>query len=194
MTDTRNADLTFASSDFLVHIAPQGTPAPTDFSDLSSPWVCLGWMTQDGSTTKTNRQTKDIFASGSLAPIRTITTQQTREIQMITEEAINPQVRAVYDDVPLSDLSPTSGVASYDLPDTDPDNRYCWIFDSWDGDHRIRDFAPNGKVTARGDEKRAQTDAAQLDMTVTCYKAVDGSPSMSRLLDYGTTDVSAYFA
>lgn len=193
MTDTRNADLTFAASDILVHIAPLGTAAPIDFGDLPSPWMCMGWMTQDGATTKTDRQIKDLFAAGSLTPIRTITTQQNRTVQAVYEEAHNPVTRSVYDDVPLADLTPTSGVAAYDLPDEDLNNRFCWVFDYWDGDHRVRDFAPNGKVTARGDEKRAMSDADQLDMTTTCYKGVDGSASMSRLLDYGTTDVSAYF-
>lgn len=194
MTDTRNADLLFASSDFLWFVAPLGTTLPVDFSDLATPYVCAGWMTQDGPTIKSNRATKDIMASGSLTPIRTITTSQTRTIDVITEEAMNPLVRALYDDVPIASLSPTGGIVKYDLPDVDPDNRYVHVFDSWDGTKRIRTCCPNGKVTARGDEKRTELDVDQLDMTITLYKAADGSASVTQLLDWDTIDVSAFFS
>jgi len=194
MTDTRNADLNFAASDFLAYCAPLGTTLPSDFSDLAAPFVCLGWMTQDGPTIKSNRQTKDIMAAGSLTPIRTITTSQTRTVDCTAEEAMNPMVRALYDDVALASIQPTAGVVGYSLPDTDPDNRYVFVFDSMDGNKRIRDCCPNGKVTTRGDEKRATTDSDDLQMTITLYKATDGSDSVTRLLNFDTIDVSGFFS
>jgi hypothetical protein len=194
MTDTRNADLLFASNDFLVHVAALGTALPTDFTDLPSPWQCPGWMAQDGPTLKTDRQTKDVFAAGSLAPIRTLTTQQTRTVQAVCEEALNPVARALYDDVDISDLNPTSGIVAYDLSDIDPDHRYAAVFDSWDGDKRVRYCAPNVKVTSRADEKRIQSDIDQLDMTFTCYKGTSGEPSASQIINFGGVDVSGFFS
>jgi hypothetical protein len=194
VTDTRNANLNFSASDFLAFAAPLGTSLPTDFSDLTSPFLCLGWMTQDGPTVKSNRQTKDIFAAGSLTPIRTLTTSQTRTVDCTAEEALNPMVRALYDDVALASLAPTGGIVKYDLPDTDPDHRYVFVFDSVDGTHRIRVCAPNGKLTTRGDEKRSTIDSDDLQMTFTLYKGTDGSASMTTLLNWDTTDVSLFFS
>jgi hypothetical protein len=194
MTDTRNANLNFAASDFLAFCAPLGTTLPSDFSDLASPWLCLGWMTQDGPTVKSNRQTKDLYAAGSLTPIRTLTTSQTRTVDCTAEEALNPMVRALVDDVALASLQPTGGIVSYDLPDIDPDHRYAFVFDSMDGSKRIRVCAPNGKVTARGDEKRSTVDSDDLQMTITLYKATDGSASMTQLVNWDTIDVSLFFA
>lgn len=194
MTDTRNADLNFSASDFLWFVAPLGTPLPTDFSDLASPFLCAGWMTQDGPTVKSNRQTKDLYAAGSLTPIRTLTTTQTRTIDATAEEAMNPIVRALYDDVAIATLQPTGGIVAYDLPDTDPDHRYVHVFDSIDGTKRIRACCPNGKVTNRGDEKRSTIDSDDLQMTITLYKGTDGSASMTQLLNWDTIDVSQFFA
>lgn len=194
MTDTRNADLNFAASDFLAYYAPLGTTLPVDFADLASPWICLGWMTQDGPDIKANRQTKDIMAAGSLVPIRTISTGQTRTLDLTAEEAMNPAIRALYNDVAIASLNPTAGVVKYDLPDTDPNRRYAFVFDSIDGEHRIRTCCPNGKVTARGDDKRSTLDSNDLQMTFTFYKGTAGEASVTELLNWGTTDVSAFFA
>jgi hypothetical protein len=196
VTDTRNADLTFAASDYLAFIAPEGTAKPTDFSDLASPWVCLGWLTQDGGDTKINPTTKDILAAGTLYPIRTVTTGKTITTEFTAEEPLNPAVMALYWDVAISALAPESGqtYTAFDAPNIPSNTKYAWVFDSVDGDHRIRQYAPSGMVTGRGDEKLATTDAATLDLTVTFYPPDDDTAAVSRIVDYGSTDVSAFFS
>ena len=80
------------------------------------------------------------------------------------------------------------------LPETPTDNRYTFIFDTIDQDRRLWNFAPNGKVTARGNEQAQQGDNTSLQMTVTCYPDMIGSvrAAIQKTVDYGAADLSAY--
>ncbi|WP_282203892.1 phage tail tube protein [Kitasatospora fiedleri] len=193
MADTRNADLTYAADDYLVYVAPANTAPPTDMADPGASWTCLGWVTTDGGAFKMEEEKKDLKAAGSLEPIRTLRTGSTKTIDVTFEEALNPYVRALYDNVPLSDLEPTAGIAAYDFPDRPNDLKYAFVFDSADGDKRMRFYAPNGAVDSRGDEKAGTEDAAQVQMTMKFYRGAT-APALRRVIDYGDVDVSAFFA
>src|SRR5215469_7907226 len=87
---------------------------------------------------------------------RTVLTGGMKSAQITALEALNPFVRALYDDVPIfpvasSPLKPATAtlIASYIVPDPPADNRYAMVFDSIDGTKKQRLFAPNCKVTAR---------------------------------------------
>lgn len=192
--DTRNADLTFGATDYLVYVAPANTVAPTGFADVASPWLCMGWVSQDGGTFSIDENTQDVMAAGSLEPIRTLMTSSTKTMQVTFEEAINPLVRALYDNVPVSSLQPASGtgIVSYGLPDQPNDLRYSFIFDTIDGEKRNRYFMPSGKVTARGDEQPQTTDIWNAQMTFTFYKGLT-LPAVARSIDFGGVDVSGFF-
>ncbi|WP_329168295.1 phage tail protein [Streptomyces sp. NBC_01267] len=192
MADTRNADLTFGATDYLVSMAPLNTISPTGFADLADPWQCLGWVTTDGGLFKITEETKDIEAAGSLEPIRTLLTKSTKSLQVTFLEGINPLVRSLYDNVPASLLKPTTDMASYDLPDQPNDLRYAFCFDTMDGDKQMRLYMPNGKVTERGDEQPQTGDAMSVEMTFTFYKGATGN-AVKRILSYGGVDVSGFF-
>lgn len=197
MTDTRSADLTFAAGEVMAYISPLGTLAPTGFADVASPWICLGWIDVTGTTFKMAEQLKDIMAAGSLDPIRTITTAAPKTVDFTAMEALNPAVRALQDNVAMSLLQPTAGtVATYTLPETPSDNRYCFLFDAIDGDKRLRTFAVNSKVTTRGNDQQQQSDAETLPFTITCYPDMIGSvrSAAQRYIDYGDSDLTAFFS
>lgn len=192
MTDTRNADLTFGASDYLVHMAALNTASPAGFVVPASPWLCLGWVTTDGGTFSIEDETTDIQAAGSLEPIRTLNSRSTKTIQATFQEALNPLIRALYDNVPVASLEPTSGTVTYDLPDKPSDLRYAFVFDTIDGDKKNRLYMPNGKVTARGEEQPQTTDVWGVQLTFTFYKGAS-SPAVKRSIDYGGVDVSGFF-
>jgi hypothetical protein len=197
ITDTRNSDLTFAAGDVLAYYSPLGTPAPTAFEDPASPWICLGWIDTSGVTFKLAEALKDINAAGTLDPIRTITTAAPKTFDFTCLEAANPAVRSLMDDVDISLLQPSSGtVASYTLSEIPEDNRYCWLFDAVDNDLRLRSFAPNGKVTTRGNDQQQMSDAETFALTVTLYPALIGSvrASVKRYIDYGDSDLTPFFS
>lgn len=194
MTDTRNADLTFGATDYLMYVAPVNTASPAAFADPATAWQCLGWVTTEGGLLKVEEESKDVDAAGSLEPIRTLLTKSTKSLQVTFQEALNPLVRALYDNVPVASLKPdgVTGVASYDLPDKPNDLRYAFLVDTMDGDKRIRLYMPNGKVTERGDEQPQTTDVMPVQMSFKFYKGTSGA-AVKRLIDYGDVDVSGFF-
>ncbi|WP_432158643.1 phage tail protein [Streptomyces sp. bgisy153] len=194
MADTRNADLTYGATDYLVYQAPLNTASPTDFADPASPWQMLGWVTTDGGLFKIEEETKDIMAAGSLEPIRTLMTRSTKSLQVTFLEGLNPLVRALYDNVPLTSLKPdaVSGLAEYDFPEKPSDLRYAYVFDSMDGTKRMRLYMPNGKVIERGDEQPQTEDVMPVQMTFRFYKGAT-SAAVTRTVDYGNVDVSTFF-
>lgn len=197
MTDTRNADFTFAAGDTIGYVADLGTPAPTAFEDLAAPWICLGWLDTGGYIFKLAEALKDVNASGTLDPIRTITTGAPKTLQANYLEPMNPAVRSLYDDVDMSLLQPSVGttIAAYNLPEVPSDLRYAFVFDSIDSSKRLRLFAPNGKITDRGDDQPQQADAEMLDMTIQFYPALVSGirTAVRRYINYGALDLSPFF-
>jgi hypothetical protein len=193
MADTRDADLTFGATDYLMYLAPLDTAAPaTPFADPAAAWHCLGWVTTDGGLFKIDEESKDVDAAGSLEPIRTLMTKSTKSLQVTFLEGLNPLVRSLYDNVPVAALEPTTGVASYDLPDKPNDLRYAFVADTMDGDKRMRFYMPNGKVVERGDEQPQTSDVMSVPMTFKFYKGSTGA-AVKRYIDYGDVDVSSFF-
>lgn len=193
MADTRNADLTFGATDWLIHMAAVNTASPTGFADPAVAWQCLGWVTTEGGLFKLEEETKDVEAAGSLEPIRTLMTKSTKSLQVTFLEGLNPLVRALYDNVPVTSLQPTDGVASYAFPDKPNDLRYAFLADTLDGDKRIRLYMPNGKVTERGDEQPQTEDVMPVQLTFRFYKGASNAPAVTRTIDYGDIDVSGFF-
>jgi hypothetical protein len=194
MADTRNADLTFGATDYLMYVAPLNTAAPTGFTDPATAWQCLGWVTTDGGLFKIEDETKDVDAAGSLEPIRTLMTKSTKSLQVTFLEGLNPLVRSLYDNVPVLSLKPdtVSGIATYPFPDKPADLRYAFIADTIDGDKRMRFYMPNGKVVERGDEQPQTADVMNTQLTFKFYKG-STSAAVTRSIDYGDVDVSGFF-
>jgi hypothetical protein len=215
MTDTRNANNIFAAADCIGYYAPPGTAAPVVPSTgqpgtasmtgpLPAPWICLGWLDTTGLNYKYTPTLKDIAAAGTLEPIRTIVSAAVKTFDVNCLEALNPAARALYDDVPMTMLDPAGGptgpsprLATYILPDVPQDNRYAFVFDALDGDKEVRQYAPNGKATARTQDVQTQADAEMLQMTFTLYSALIGnvrSPLM-KLINYGSLpDLTPFFS
>lgn len=192
MADTRNADLTFGATDWLIHMAAINTASPAGFADPAAAWQCLGWVTTEGGLFKVEEESKDVEAAGSLEPIRTLMTKSTKSLQVTFLEGLNPLVRSLYDNVPIDSLKPTDGIASYSFPDKPNDLRYAFLADTMDGDKRIRLYMPNGKVVERGDEQPQTEDVMPVQMTFRFYKGASAS-AVTRTIDYGDVDVSGFF-
>lgn len=194
--DTRDSDFTYAAGDVMAYRAPLGTTAPTPFADLTTPWLCCGWIETSGYTFKLGETYKEVMAAGSLDPIRTILSARTKTFQASFLESLNPVVVSLYDDIDIATVLPVSPATkvTYILPEEPTDKRYAWVFYTIDGDKRLWNFAPNGKVTARGDDQPQQGDVNALQMTVTLYSDMIGSVrgALQKTIDYGAADLSAY--
>lgn len=178
---------TFAAGDVVAYVAvPNIATAglPVGFEDLSTltpagSWRCLGWLDVSGYIFKNDETIKDIGAAGTLSSIRTVLTGGMKSGQFTALEAMNPFVRALYDDVPIfpvasSPLKPATAtlISSYIIPDPPADNRYSMVLDAFDGTKKQRIYAPNTKVTARGDDQVQQADVEMLQFTFEFYPGV----------------------
>jgi len=201
----KNNQLLYAAGDVIVWLAAQNTAGPvTGFEDITTltGYYCAGWVDTSGYIFKLDETTKDIPAAGTLTPIRTILTGGSKSVQQTFLEGQNPYARSLYDDVPIfpiasSPLKPSGTapyIATYTIPDPPADNRYAMIWDSIDGTKAMRLYAPNVKVTARGNDQVQQGDVESFDITVTMYPGnVAGSIYVAkRFIQYGV-DMSGYF-
>ena len=186
--------------------------APLGFEDPSGitagTYKCLGWVDVSGYIFKLDETLKDIPAAGVLTPVRSILTGGSKTAQATFLEGMNPNVLALYDDVPVfpgasSPLKATTASTSalpinsavYVIPDPPADNRYGLIFDSIDGAKQERLYAPFAKVTARGNRQAQQGDIITTDLTFTFYPGVIGANTSAvaqRAVNYGKT-MSTYF-
>jgi hypothetical protein len=198
MTDTRNADKTYAAGDVLGFYAPFGTADPGNMNPVSSPWICLGWLDTTGTIFKLAEAVKDINASGTLDPIRTVVTGAPKTMDVTFMEGLNPAVRSLYDDVPLADLQPAgeTTIASYLMPELPPNNSYAFVFDSFDGDSQLRSYCPQGKVTSRGNDQQQMADATIIQLTFTFYPQLIGGTrsAVKRYINYGGADLTPFYA
>src|SRR5215472_9464076 len=133
--------LLYAAGDVVVWVGqPNNASPPVAFEDPSTLgsgiYKCLGWVDVSGYIFKLDETVKDIPAAGVLTPVRTILTGGTKTAQCVFLEALNPYVRALYDDVPVfpvasSPLKPPTTLSapftntnqvSYIIPDPPADN------------------------------------------------------------------------
>lgn len=195
MTDTRNAELAFGADDFLVFIAPVGTPKPTDFSPLTAPWLCLGWMSKTGGEWSAEEERKDLEAAGAVGPIASKITKASRAMKFTAEEAMNPLVLALYENVDLADLAPVAGIIAYDLPDRPSKHRYAALFCAEETDSKKWwRYMSNAEVTGRGSSNSPTDDYTVNELTVTGFPGLNGQKAVSNLIDLAGADVSAFWS
>lgn len=204
---TKNNANLFAAGDVIVWAAVQNSAPPLAFESpdtiAGATYKNLGWVDTSGFIFKLDETIKEIPASGILTSIRTILTGGTKSVQCNFLESLNPYVRSLFDDTPIfpvttnvtkpAAISPF--VASYIIPDPPLDNRYSLIFDSDDGIKQMRLYAPNCKVTARGNDQVQQADIEPLNMTFSMYPGLAGgtvSMVAKRYIDY-SVDMSTYY-
>lgn len=208
----RDNSLLYAAGDVVVWAGLPSVGPPLGFEDpstlVAATYKCLGWVDVSGYIFKLDETVKDIPAAGVLTPIRTILTGGTKSCQATFLEGMNPYVLALYDNVPIfpaassplkASTTSTSALpinsALYTIPDPPADNRYGLIFDSVDGNKQERLYAPNCKVTARGNRQAQQGDITTTDLTFTFYPGTIGANTSAvaqRAVNYGKT-MTSYF-
>jgi len=210
----KDNSLLYAAGDVVVWVGqpnnanpPLGIEDPTTLG--SGIYKCCGWVDTSGYIFKLDETIKDIPGAGVLTPVRSILTGGSKSVQAVFLEALNPYVRSLYDEVPVfpvatSPLKPPASpsppalpanTVTYLIPDPPGDNRYSFIFDSIDGAKQQRLYAPNGKITARGNDQAQQGDIVMTDMTITCYPGTIGAVTtavLQRTVNYGKS-MTAYF-
>lgn len=154
----------------LASFAPEGTTLPTAATGtLNVAFRDAGWITEDGLTHAVTESSTDIRAYGSLAPVRTLTTESTVTFALAFMES-NETSLAIYHRRELGDLDvvEATGALSF-TTGTSTTARYAAVFDMVDGDNVMRAVCPSVQVTDRGDLSVTAGEAITYPVTLTAY-------------------------
>ena len=151
-----------------VYTAPIGTTVPTDATTaLSSAYVCLGYVSEDGLSNNNELSVNAIKAWGGNIVYRSLT-EMNDEFGLALIETENVDVlKTVYgaDNVTVD----ASGNISIDVVGEDPEER-VWVFElALRGDRAKRIVVPDGAITSRDEISYNDSDAVAYGITVSAY-------------------------
>lgn len=151
-----------------VFTAPLGTTLPTDAtSALSSAFVCLGYVSEDGLSNNNELSVNAIKAWGGNIVYRSLT-EMNDEFGLALIETENVDVlKTVYGDNNVSVDS--DGNIAIDVVGEDPEER-VWVFElALRGDRAKRIVIPDGAITSRDEISYNDSDAVAYGITVSAY-------------------------
>ena len=100
-----------------IWLAPVGTPLPTSLEDdLPSPWIAVGWLSEDGITYEPSTDVEKFKAHQGGATVRTKVTSTEKTLGFTMLES-NPLTRKIYENA-ADPVLLTEGVARMDLKES----------------------------------------------------------------------------
>jgi hypothetical protein len=156
--------------------APEGTALPTSATAVTTGFVALGLIGEDGLSETADRSTDQIRAwGGSLArtvqieyglsyTFQFITTNKAvlEEVHGVDNVTVTPGVDPAFDELAIAVNNKQLPVKPY-------------MFEVKDGDNRIRIVIPNGQITAVGGVTYSHNDIIRREVTLTCYADESGN-------------------
>lgn len=166
-----------------VYVAPKGTAAPTDATtSLSSTFVGLGYVSEDGLSNSNELNVSEIKAWGGVTVYRSLT-DMTDEFSLTLIESENLDVmKTIYGSANVtstatSSILPIGGydTASIDVKVNDPEEM-VWVFElALRNGKKKRIVIPDGAITAREEITYNDSDAVGYGITVSAYPDANGS-------------------
>jgi len=147
-----------------VYVAPEGTALPTTLAALASPWVDLGYVSDDGVTFTTSRDTEDINAWQSAEPVRRLVTAEPKTLEFELLEYGRPE--AVVLAFRGGSIDVASGVATFTPPTAGADDIRAVVIEAGDDDATFRFCFSRAEL---GDDVATQlvrNDAARLPISL----------------------------
>lgn len=151
-----------------VWTAPIGTTVPTDAtSALSSSYVCLGYVSEDGLSNNNELSVNAIKAWGGNIVYRSLT-EMNDEFGLSLIETENVDVlKTVYGENNVTVDS--DGNITINVVGEDPEER-VWVFElALRGDKAKRIVVPDGAITSRDEITYNDSDAVAYGITVSAY-------------------------
>lgn len=167
MNDTRNIATGKPKIGGAVYSAPRGTALPTNATDtLSEDYVCLGYVSDDGVTNSTKRDSDSIKAWGG----DTVASPQkefTDEFKLTFIESLNSDVlKTVYGKENVSGKLDTGIEIKVNSKELD---NSVYVIDTVMGDAVKRFVIADAKVTEVGDVTYKDNELVAYETTLTAY-------------------------
>ena len=166
-----------------IHRAPLNTALPTDATTaLSSAFVCLGYVSEDGLENENSLDFNEIKAWGGVIVYRTLTEMQDNFMFKLIE-SLNPEVlKAVYGSSNVivtgggGSIAPMGGATvSVNVKSENPEEG-VWVFElALRGGVKKRIVIPDGAITSRETISYTDADAIAYGVTVSAYPDSDGN-------------------
>lgn len=122
----------------MVWVAPVGTALPTEITeDLPSPWMPIGWLSEDGITYEPSTDVEKFKAHQGGATVRTKVTSTEKTLGFTMLES-TPLTRRIYDGASAPVLT-DSGAVRMDLPEAIGIPEFAAVVQNYDA-------TPNGDV------------------------------------------------
>lgn len=148
-----------------LYIAPVGTAGPATLdADWESPWVALGYISNDGATLGASTDTEQLTPWQSVGPIRTIVTARQLTMQFVLWQT-NENSLALYFDM----AAPTpdgDGNLDFDIESDSGGQLWAVGIDIKDGDSVLRVTYGRASLSAAGDVTVARGSAIGWDVTL----------------------------
>jgi hypothetical protein len=156
-----------------IWIAPEGTAPPADLdSDFTTPWLSLGYASDDGVTIGGDTSTESFTPWQSVTPIKTIVTERTRTVGF-TMWQLNETTLGLYFDQDLS--AETGSEFDFDVRSDSPQQIHAIGVDVADGERRMRLVYPRATIESTGDMTLSKGAMVPLEVTLS---ALDDAGTM----------------
>lgn len=167
-----------------IWVAPDGTPMPVDLAALASPWIDMGYASEDGVTFTISREQEDIPAWQSLEPVRVLITAEPKviafELMEFDEESLMLAFRG-------GTVTGTT-VKTYTPPDPGASDVRAMVVDGVDGATTFRFCFP--RVSLQGDVEwqLVRSDAVRLPLE---FQVLASTEKWSILTDHAGMTLAA---
>lgn len=160
-----------------IWIAPTGTAGPGDLTSAwASPWLSLGYASDDGVTLSTSTDTEDITPWQSVSPIRSVITGRTLTMQFVLWQ-LNADTLSLYFDADRPES--TDDTVDFEVRTDQGGHLYSIGVDSKDGDNVLRIVFPRASLSDAGDMAITKGAAVPLDCTLS---ALDDNGVLAHIL------------
>jgi len=163
-----------------VFAAPLGTTLPTDAeAALDAAFVDLGYISEDGVTNVTNKETTKHYAWGGDV-VKTTLDRYTETVRFALLESSAAALKMAFGEDNVTETPAAAGTpgkitvkhSSLML------SRQVVVIEFIDGDLAGRLLVKEGQVTEIGDMTYTNTGLLMYDLTVDCFKPADGSDAV----------------
>ena len=151
-----------------VFVAPKGTTLPTDATTaLSSAFVCLGYVSEDGLTNNNEMDVSAIKAWGGAIVYRSLTELDDNFALTLIESENVDVLKTVYGDNNVS--VDAEGNVTVHVVAEDPEEK-VWVFElALRGNRAKRIVIPSGAITSRDEIVYNDSDAVAYGVTISAY-------------------------
>jgi hypothetical protein len=152
-------------------VAPKGTTeGVSDLSiALTTPWVAVGLLSEDGASEARDEDSNDFYAWGGKL-IRTTRSKHKRTITVTALEDSDLVFKLVN---PGSTSATATGTntRTVKIPSSSDHRAFC--LELFDGSVHKRRVIPNGEVTEVGEISLSESDLTAYELTITIYPGAD---------------------